>query len=378
MGYSDSTISRFLTLLRASLWDVPAESIQFSDGETDWDSIIELAMHQTVAALVINGAMSLTKESLPPRDWINRGIYFLEQNRRTHLLLDNCVAESVATLRNSGIGSVLLKGQAYARYYPNPTLRQCGDIDLYVGGSDFYKAYQVACGAGWKSDERFVPQGKHYGCYLKNVHLELHRIAAQLISPKRDRFFQKWSREELSTNLFGYFIGNERITTPSPLFDVLFVFSHLYYHFILGGIGLRHICDWAMILHTHHGKYSHQELEQLLKTFGLMKGWHILVPMLTGYLHLPESECPFLMSKYTKKSNKVFSIIIKEGNFGRHLRTDSIPPKNYLLRKTYSLLKLTGKMIARFPIAPTYVMKAYCRYVISAIKRVVGDMKNKR
>lgn len=49
----------------------------------------------------------------------------------------------VLTLRKAGIEPVLLKGQGLSRYYPTPELRQCGDIDIYVGEENYEKAYDA-------------------------------------------------------------------------------------------------------------------------------------------------------------------------------------------------------------------------------------------
>ena len=127
-----SSARQLLALVRASLRQEPADETLFSETTVDWHEIGLLAMEQNVGILVFEAALSLPQHLRPPKEWIKKAFSFIEHNRRTHMLLDRCVAESVSSLREEAIRAVLLKGQAYARAYPRPDMRQCGDIDLYV------------------------------------------------------------------------------------------------------------------------------------------------------------------------------------------------------------------------------------------------------
>lgn len=369
---------QLLALVRASLWQQPADEAVFSKERVDWQKIGQLALQQTVGILAFEAALSLTLNIRPPKEWIQRAFAFIETNRRTHILIDGCVAEAVSRLRDERINSVLLKGQAYARAYPRSEMRQCGDIDLYVGEACYKTAYSTIKKFGWEREERFIPKAKHYGCRLRGIRIELHRIAGQLPSRSADRKFQKWSRIQLNASQEYLMIGGEQVTVPTPVFDVVFVFMHLYLHFLNGGIGLRHVCDWTMLMHSHAKKINIVELEQKLKEFRLLRAWKIFAPIAVEHLGLPPEECPFYSSKNSGEAERILSFILKEGNFGRASRKDSIRPDGYFAGKLYSFKRHSARMYSKLRIDPFTISKTYGRYVIKGVFRVIKDIMNEK
>lgn len=369
-----SSARQFLALIRASLWQLSADAASFSKEDIDWQKIARLALEQTVGILTLEAALALPSEIRPPKEWIQKAFAFIEANRRTHILIDGCVVESVSRLRDEGINAVLLKGQAYARVYPRPEMRQCGDIDLYVGESIYQRAYAAVNRFGWKKEEKFLPEAKHYGCWLRGIRIELHRIAGQLPSRAADWKFQQWSQSQLNESPASLTIGGEQVKVPTPVFDLVFVFMHLYLHFMNGGIGLRHICDWTMLMHAHVKEINPVELERILKDFHLMRAWEIFAPIAVEHLGLPSEECPFYSSKNSGKAERVLSFILKEGNFGSSMRKDSIRPDGYLAGKLYSLKRHSARMYSKLRIDPYTISRTYCSYFIKGISRVLKDI----
>lgn len=371
---SSPAVGQLLALVRASLWQTPIDCGPFTLGAVDWDAIGRMAMQQTVGSLAINAAIRLPAELRPPKDWLHKAYPFIERNRLTHSLLDHTAAEVFARLKEDGLSPVLLKGQAYARAYPDPTLRQCGDIDIFVGEDNYHRAYLAAKKAGWMCEDKFRPDAKHYCCTVNGVSIELHRIAGYIPYPAANRRFQEWSRQQLTSSENTMIIGGEPIKVPTPLFDVVFVFMHLYLHFIIGGIGLRHICDWAMLLHAHHKEIDVECLEKLLKEFHLLNGWRYFAPIAVSQLGLPENECPFYSPEYGKEAERIFSYIIKEGNFGRAKQKPAKIPKGYVARKAYSFRIYTAQLFSKLWVDPWVVLMYYADYVGDGTARVIKDM----
>lgn len=372
---STSTTQQLLSLVRASLWQISIDTRPFKDAlpigsYIDWDTITTMALQQTVAPLAITAALTLPAELLPSKEWQRKAYSFIERNRRTHLLLNTCVAEANHLLKETNIPNVLLKGQAYAQAYPVSTLRQCGDIDLYIGEENYRKAYAATQKFGWHSTEEFVSKSKHYGCTLKGIRIELHRLAAVLPSPKANRKFQEWSTTQLLNSHRKIKIDKEEITLPTPIFDVIFVFLHLYHHFINGGIGLRQVCDWVMLLHTHSKNLDHNELTLRLKEFQLLKAWQAFTPIAVRHLGLPTSECPLYIAKYSKNSDKILSFILREGNFGRYITAASKCPEGYWTRKIYTFHQLNCKMFPRLSVDPWRVLNTYTRTVYGGVRGI--------
>lgn len=373
---SSATVSNLLALTRTSLWHTPAECLPFDALPIDWDEIGVLSVQQTVAPLALNTALNMPERYLPPKELILKAYSLIERNRRTHVLLDRSVAEACHKLSEIGIRPVLLKGQAYALAYPDKTLRQCGDIDLYIGEKDYRNAYMATKVFGWKGDERFDMSAKHYGCTLNGVRIELHRVAGILPSTRCNQRFQEWSRRQMQSGRSVVIEGKE-IAVPTPIFDMVFVFMHLYHHFINGGIGLRQVCDWTILLHTHHKDVEVAELEKLLKDFGLLRGWRLFTPIAVRHLGLPENECPLYSRKHNKEADRILSFILKEGNFGRAARRKSRRPKKYLIRKIHSLLSLSRTLLPKLAIDPQLILTEYIKYVKNGMTRILKDIRKK-
>lgn len=269
---------------------------------------------------------------------------------------------------------MLLKGQAYAQQYPQPEWRQCGDIDLYIGEADYPRACSLARQCGWQSlpNENNQPGGKHYGCYLQGVHIELHRLAAILDRPAANRRFQPWSRNQLSHTSRTMRVEETEVPLPPPLFDVVFVFQHLYHHFLNGGVGLRQLCDWVRLLHAHAPAIDRDELETLLCRFDLLPGWKMFGCIAVDRLGLPVGEFPFYSPRHRAQSERILAMILREGNFGRYAPTTE-RPEGYWRGKLHSYLRHQRRFSALFSIAPGEVVWAYGRFVYRALRRIVAD-----
>lgn len=366
-----------LALVRSSLWQKPAEETLFSKEAVDWQEIAKLALQHTVGILTFEGALTLSANLRPPKDWIQKAFAFIETNRRTHIHVDRCAAEAVGRLSDEGIEATLLKGQAYARAYPRPDMRQCGDIDLYVGEKNYYPAYEAVKRFGWKCEEKFLPKAKHYGCRINGVRIELHRIAGILSSDSADRKFKQWSNEQISKSDRDVPIAGKNISVPTPIFDIVFVFLHLYHHFLNGGIGLRHLCDWTMLMHAHSKEIDTRELEQKLKEFRLMRAWQFFAPIAVEYLGLPASECPLYSNRYSRHAERIISTILKDGNFGRARQAEAKHPKGYFAWKLYSFQSHTIRQMKKLWIDPYTISRTFGGYVFKGTIQVIKDIMEK-
>lgn len=371
----DTKVTRqLLALVRAALWNSPADSRDFI-GNVDWDAVNEMALRHTVGTLVATGAFSLPEELRPPKKLIQESYAYMVRNRRTHSLVNSCLVEAVAQLRKAGIEPVLLKGQAYARYYSDPTLRQCGDIDLYIGKENYALACNASRQQGWeeRQNENIDPHAKHFGCYLHGVRLELHRVAAQFPSSSEGRRFSVWSRYQLSSVTRTMRVADEVVTVPSPMFDTVFVFLHLYTHFIEGGGGLRQLCDWVMLLHAHAHAIDRDELKACLKDFGLLHAWRMFATIAVEHLGLPEQEFPFYTTRYRAKSEKLLNLVMRDGNFGHYSPGRTERPDGYWRGKLHTFIHYPRRLMTLLPLAPRRIIVAYGNFIYKGTRHVVME-----
>ncbi len=99
-------------------------------------------------------------------------------------------------LTEAGIQPVLMKGLGLAQYYPEPSMRQWGDIDLFVGKEQYHPACAVMRETfpdALKFDEE-LDHYKHYNLIADGVSIEIHRVSVALTHPRDIRRYAKMER----------------------------------------------------------------------------------------------------------------------------------------------------------------------------------------
>lgn len=364
--------NQFLELLRCGLWSRSVDVAMFS-GRTDWDAILTLASQQTVSGIIAEAIKTLPSQIQPPTAILNKFRSIVVANLRIHSLINRTLVEAVTLFTENGIPPILLKGQGVAMNYPNPTLRMCGDIDLYVGSELYDRACELAALWGDK-DGRCIKSTKHYHFKHGNVVVELHRIAETLPSPSHNSRFQQWTQLHLhGGNLRSVLIEGAAISLPPVQFDALYIFNHLWHHFFIGGVGLRQLCDWVRYLHAFNKEIDQVLLERDLKSFGLWKAWRMLGCLAVDMLGLPEAEYPFYTPDYRGNSRRILDLIESEGNFGRYCNADGKRPKGYFAGKIHKFRRMQRRFWRLIVICPEQALFFWSRFIYSGIRQVVFE-----
>lgn len=150
--------------------------------------------------------------------------------------------EFAEAMKKSEIPVVVLKGLAFALYYPNPLHRECGDLDCYMMGKK-EEGDLAAVGLGGKVEEAGY---KHSHVSYKGLTIENHRFFTDfddtLTGKLTERVLGELIQEEHT------YIGKSKLRCPSANFNALFLLKHAQGHFINEGIRMRHVLDWALFL----------------------------------------------------------------------------------------------------------------------------------
>lgn len=332
---------------------------------------MEMASHQTVAGLVAHGIAALPEASQPPADVINRMLYVTARNRAGHALLNTTLENITALLQQEGIRPVLLKGQGLAALYRHDASRTCGDIDLWIGS----EAYPEACrkARGWNDGGKCQDGRKHFHFTFGGVPVELHRMTERMPYGLHDRMFRQWTEHALREgNCPRVTINGHGYEVPPDDYNIIYVFNHFFHHFMLGGVSLRQLCDWALLLDAAGGNIDIQALERHLRTFSLWRPWQLFGRIAVEQLGLPASRMPFY-SPSCPGTRKALLFILDSGNFGKY-RSDIGPrPRNFWGGKWHSL---TGNMrhfrdfFTIFPAATAaYAITFLCQGLAAIVKR---------
>ena len=365
----------FLELLKAGMW---GRKPHVPQGFTEWTKVVLSAKSQSVLGVVAQVMLSDEDVSSQlPQDMKPRLKKFLMNNLLTHNLLNNTLIKVVSTLREGGVESVLLKGQGLARNYPQPELRQCGDIDLYVGLENGERVHDLLSPIAEKVDgKEYITVGKHYHVTMPGgVEVEVHRYTDNHLTKKLEETYQAASAKGTTEGLVVYDFAGTPVNTPSDEFNAFFVFNHLFHHFLTSGIGLRQFCDWMMFLHARKGKLDLEYLRKLLIDMDMLMPWQAFGCVLVDKLGMPEDEFPFFDRAQDGKTDKILCRVLKEGNFGKERRVYKNRGTNYLLNKTRSFFGHIGKSAGLISIFPKQVWLQYKNTIAVGFNVVWTDFK---
>ena len=365
----------FFNILKSALWGSDDRLDASSLSRDDVMTALRIAKSQTMLGMVANEVMQTSSLSCLLNEADKAGLKrFVMSNLTTGQMLNNALINIVLELRKYGIEPVLLKGQGVAKYYPMPELRQCGDIDVYVGQDHFAKACEVIGEMSSPEDHQGdIPSLKHFHTRIGHAFIEIHRYT-DVYWPKRyDRVYQKISDAGMHSDLVPLDFAGVPVMSPSVDFNVFFIFNHFWHHFIADGVGLRQLCDWVRLMHANHGKINLDYLSDVLGKMRLMKEWQVFGYIAVNTLGLPADEMPFYEPKYKKTAEKVLELIMLEGNFGMENRKDYKRPKGYVAGKWYSFKRRFGRNLRVLSIFPMESLRHITKVFICGIGVMFSD-----
>ncbi len=367
-------VNVFFSLLRSALWGTPAE---VPHDFKDWNNIVHLSKAQSVMGLVGDVMLnnpelsSRFKEKAKERLWS-----FIFANKVTHEKQDRALVRAVNVLKEAGIHPVLLKGRGLAQYYPAPNLRQCGDIDLYVGRSDYRKAYEVLKPLSMEIDDiRKLDTGIHFDADIDGTDVEVHRFTETYPAGRFNNIYQTASDKGMSDGLVPMHVLDAEVDTPADVFNAFYVFSHMFRHFLFEGVGFRQICDWMMFLHARNGKIDEAALKVLIESMDMMKPWQAFGCLLVDVLGLPENEFPLFDGKYRGLVGKITARILDEGNFGKQRDVFTKRGDIYIFNKMRSFIGHIKRTFCMFSIFPKHAFRQIRHTMAEALGRVWTDAR---
>ena len=284
-----------LALLRAQLWLKPVDDIVLPSTLEEWNELINLGYKQTVICFIAKACLRHPNAcNNIPTDIKEELEFVLEENERIHKNHNARIVEIFDLLEGEGLHPILLKGQGLAQIYPQPELRQCGDIDIYIGAKDYKKACEIMnqlCGPEETAKAHEIDI--HYEISKEGVEYEIHRMAANASRVGKEKAFNKWAERYLVPEKCDNVVINGRsIPVPSIQYNVIFVFDHMLKHFVCEGIKLRQIIDWMMLLYRNTNMLNEELLYKELSEYSQREAWGIMVSILIEDLCIVEDLIP--------------------------------------------------------------------------------------
>ena len=363
-----SAQEEYLALLRSAIWGTEVVAVR-----SDIKAILAIANMQKTRPLIL---LALQKAGCCTADKQTQA--FIHKTAASHINLNRTIARTVTALRDAGIDPVLLKGQGVAQNYPDPMLRECGDIDLYVGKDNYAKACEVAKGLATESEAKDATESsKHFHIWIYGLCLEIHRVSEVVPGKRQNEFYQQLSDRGLSKDLVPVVFDGVPVNTPADSFNAFYIFHHAWHHFQAGGIGLRQVCDWMLFLHSRAGKLDTSVIESALDNLHLRKPWQVFASIAVDYLGLPATEMPFYNPDMKGISSKALALILEEGNFGHFRKEVGKRPAGYVAGKAHSVKGYLTRTFKLCRIFPKEGLAHIPQFFYNGFKQVFVDIMHK-
>lgn len=249
--------------------------------ESRWERIYNIAQEQGVLAIVFDAIenvlipIGLTKKL--KFKWI-AAVHLRENNYKKQY---NTAVELASAFKKEGIKTAVLKGLSISTYYPKPAYREFGDFDCFLG--DNYEAGNcIAEKLGAKVERDYY---RHSHIIYKTQMVENHQFCVGVRGSRQMKEFEKHLHQIMYKET-EFIDENNVLVRPSCDFNALFLTSHAMTHFLVEGIKLRHICDWAVLLHHEQRNIDWQNFYQWTNKLHYTRFANTITSIANAYLGL--------------------------------------------------------------------------------------------
>lgn len=229
------------------------------------EDVMNLSIQQGISTLAFDGYQKVYDKVHNSRSngakiqWI--GLCVQAESTMSHILevqkLISC------KLGNDGIKALVLKGSALSRYYPTPTYRQFGDIDIY-SPTEFEKIEEILKGLATEYDLECY---RHSQCQIQGVTIENHIYLTDA------RWKKKWGDlESKLSNMAAQDLQRQNklgLSYPGDLFTILFFIYHALAHFVYEQLTVRFLVDLYFLINNRKD-VDDAMLEAEIEKYGLM------------------------------------------------------------------------------------------------------------
>ena len=211
---------------------------------------------------------------------------------------------------------VTIKGLASAYYYPDSSLRDMGDVDFLVFENDFESSKRAVLSAGFKLDHG-DDDSIHIAFKREPMSIwEQHRCVngipegsvGELIREELDKTIETSELVELDDAV---------CRIPDKFHHGLIMLLHMISHMTSEGIGLRHLCDWAVFVNSISNDEFVGLFSEKLNSFGLWKFAQIMTATSEKYLGIEHKEWIESAELDDDLLEDVITDILNGGNFGK-------------------------------------------------------------
>ncbi|MGN0384006.1 MAG: nucleotidyltransferase family protein [Eubacterium sp.] len=283
--------------------------------EINWDKVYTIGISQKLLPMLYDVLNREGYKDILPEEqkllWRQMVMVQLsEQERKNAGFL-----EVYDLLTKEGIKVVLLKGMLFQELYTNPASRISSDEDVWIRHKDFLKVHKLLEQKGLickKSDiESIDIKNEKDISYIskdRGTHIEVH---VNLFEKDEELY------EDMNLELSGSFdrtivrqINGRNINCMAPTDEFIYLFFHMYKHFINQGVGIRQIMDMMLYGMKYSQSIDMDRVRETLDKFAAYSMLQYIIQIADEYLGID-------MKSFRKKD-----CFKTESGVGEHLVSD--------------------------------------------------------
>ena len=285
-------MKELLALVRSALENRPLCGPDF-DWLCQWDSTVWNVIRTEAKVQSVFGLVYQAVSLLPPGTPIPENILFILVAEGESVAAQSRSMSSAArtmTGRMTGLGlhPRVMKGEETARFYPEPSLRGYGDIDLLLPEDEVDTAISSLEGEGYAV--RKEADGSFHFEY-DGIDVDVH------------------------TRYYDLSLPPSRLPEPfTPEGTILMLLAHALKHAMGVGAGLRQVCDVAAAFSALEGQYDPEALREACSKAGILQWTRLICRFLSCYLGIPDP----LFTENRISPEPLLKLVQEGGNFGHH------------------------------------------------------------
>ena len=256
---------RLLALVNSALWNKKIDENLFIPMDDKlWDDLYRLSIRNGVMAIAFDGLTGLPSNLQPSLKLRMAWGLSTEQIEQKYAHILTVATELKGLFQQEHIDMLIFKGLSLSAYYPIPSHREFGDIDIYLFG-EYKKGDLLMDKLGAKKKDQY--DYKHSSYYYKNILIENH---ACFLNVRESKKILRLNQQLLDILKGTQTRQEEKLLFPSPEFTALFFIIHAISHLSVNVLPLRTYCDWALFLQTHAQKLDMDRWKKSLHDAGLL------------------------------------------------------------------------------------------------------------
>lgn len=301
----------FIELIRIATGNL--SGFKATPTKEEWTWLYEQAGKHAIIGPLFTALDKIPAEQRPPRQLLMDWHATCEAIKADCRKANHDAVWASKKFVQAGFRNAVLKGQGNALLYPEPLLRQSGDVDIWLDGKrkdiiGYVRKFFPNIRVQWIEVEFPIK---------KDCCIEVHTMPSFMSNPfdnKRLIHYFEEKRESIFTNTISIQDEGE-MRVPTTEVNLVFQLSHIYRHLFNEGIGLRQLMDYYYLLLTTNETARHNATCKI-KELNMQNICQAVMWIMQQVFGLKEEL--LLMTPDATKGEYLLEEILLAGNFGQH------------------------------------------------------------